>query len=113
MRPIKQSKSTLDIEDMKNGGNQKVFDAINADFDQKELKKRVRLLKGLDLKHAQFDYLKKILIPFMNGYFVSSTATNIEEPIYRAVSWSTKPTNAPITQKSQFSMEVQAVTRPS
>lgn len=78
---------------MKNGGNQRVFDAINTDLDQKELKKRVRLLRGLDLKHANFDYLKKLLIPLMNGYFISSTVSNIEEPIYRAVSWSTKPTN--------------------
>lgn len=93
MTPLKPSRPTLTIEDMKNGGNQKVLDVLNAGLDQNKLKKQVRHLKGLDLKHANFEYLKTLLMPLLNGYFIGSTATNIDEPIYRAVPWPTKPTN--------------------
>ncbi len=93
MTQLKPFRPTLKIEDMKNGDTQKVLDAFNAGIDQKKLKKIVRHLKGLDLKHINFEYLKTLLMPLLNGYFMASTATNIEEPIYRAVSWSTKPTN--------------------
>lgn len=78
---------------MENGGNQKVLDVINAGIDQKKFKKQIRYLKGLDLKHANFEYLKTLLIPLVNGYFMSSATSNTEEPIYRAVPWPTKPTN--------------------
>lgn len=93
MTQLKPFRPTLTIEDMKNGGNQKVLDALNAGIDQKKLKKQVRHLKGLDLKHTNFEYLKTLLMPLLNGYFMASAASNTEEPVYRAVPWSTKPTN--------------------
>jgi hypothetical protein len=89
----KPLRPTLNIEDLENGGNQKALDELNAGIDQKKLKKLVRHLKGLDLRYTGFEYLKSQLMPLMNGYFIGSLATNIEEPIYRAVSWSTKPNN--------------------
>lgn len=93
MRSIKSFRPTLTIADMKNGGNQKVLDVLTRGVDQKKLNKQVRHLKGLDLKHANFEYLKTLLVPLLNGYFMSSAVSNTEEPIYRGVPWPTKPTN--------------------
>lgn len=93
MTSLKPFRPILKKEDMENGGNQKVRDAINAGIDHKKLKKQIRHLKGLDLKHANFEYLRTILMPFANGYSMSSTASNVGEPLYRAVRWPTKPTN--------------------
>lgn len=75
----------LTIEDMANGGNQKVIDAITAGPDHKKSGKLIRSLRRLNLEHTDFEYLKSLLMPLTHGYFPASTATNIQEPIYRAV----------------------------
>lgn len=93
MNRLKPLVPKINIADMENGGNQKVIDALKAGVDHREVKKLVRHLRGLDLRRADFEYLKKMLMPLANGYFMGSATTNIEEPIYRAVRWSTKPTN--------------------
>ncbi len=78
---------------MKNGNSSKVLDAVNTGIDLKKLKKLVRHVKALNLKETNFEYLKTILVPMLNGYFVSSAISNTEELIYRAVPWEKKPTN--------------------
>lgn len=93
MRSAKPFVPRLKIEDLMNGGSQKAVDSINAGADPRESKKLVRHLSGLDLKRAAFEYLKQALMPLMAGHFIGSTATNVAEPIYRAVPWSVKPTN--------------------
>ena len=78
---------------MKNDHSSKVFDVINAGIDIKKLKKLIRHIRTLDLKHTNFEYLKSILVPLINSYFISSTTSNTEELIYRAVPWVKKPEN--------------------
>lgn len=92
MTPLKPFRPTLTIEDMRNGDTKKILDAVNAGIDQKKLKKQIRHLQGLNLKHANFEYLKFLLMPLFNGYFIGSTTAPAEELIYRAVSWANKPT---------------------
>lgn len=82
---------SLNIEDLKNGGSQKAIDTIKAGVDMRAAKKLVRQLRRFDLRHTNFEYLKQVLMPLVNGYFIGSTTTNIAEPIYRAVKWSDKP----------------------
>jgi hypothetical protein len=81
------------VEDLANGGNQKVLDALRMGVDHREVKNLVRHLRGLDLRRIDLEHLKRILLPLTNGYLLGSMATNIDEPIYRAVRWSDKPTN--------------------
>ena len=83
---------TLNIEDLKNGGNQKAIHTIKAGVDLRAAKELARQLRRLDLRYTNFEYLKQALMPLMNGYFIGSTATNISEPIYRAVLCHDRPT---------------------
>jgi hypothetical protein len=78
---------------MKSTNSSKVLEAVNAGLDLKKLKKLVHQIRGLNLKKTNFEYLKSILMPFINGYFTSSTTSNIDELIYRAVRWENKPTH--------------------
>lgn len=78
---------------MENDNSSKVFDVVNTGIDIKKQKKLIRHIRTLDLKHANFEYLKSILAPLLNSYFISSTTVNTEELIYRAVPWVKKPEN--------------------
>jgi len=81
----------LNIEDLKEGGNQKAIDAIKAGIDLRAAKMAVRQLKRLDLRRTNYEYLKWVLMPLQNGYCFGAINSNTDEPIYRAVRWDTKP----------------------
>jgi hypothetical protein len=74
-------------------GSSKVLEAIHAGLDLKKLKNLVHHVRKLHLKQTNFEYLKSILLPFVSGYFSSSTTSNIDELTYRAVRWDNKPKN--------------------
>jgi hypothetical protein len=90
MSRLKPFVPRVKIEDLANGGNQKVLDALKMGVDHREAKKLMRYLRGLDLRRIDLEHLKSTLMPLTNGYFLGATATNIDEPIYRAVRWSDK-----------------------
>lgn len=59
----KEAMAPLKMEDLMNGGNKRVADSMAAGVDVRESKKLVRYLRSLDLRRADFDYLKQTLIP--------------------------------------------------
>ena len=79
------------IEDMQSGKHQAAVDAINSGPDRRRSNQLVRSLRALSLRHTNFDYLKKMLMPLTHGHSLSSSATNLHEPLYRAVLWQQKP----------------------
>lgn len=82
----------IEIEDLKKGDNKKVLDSIAEGIDVRVSKRIVKYLRSLNLRCADFDFLKEKMSRLMDGYFIGSAATNIGEPIYRAVRWAEKPT---------------------
>lgn len=92
MKPPKSFKPALTLETLKKG-NVKASDAFKTQIALDELKRHVRYLRGLSLKHVDFDYLKSCLMPILHCYFHVSPSAEIGQFIYRAVPWAAKPTN--------------------
>lgn len=72
---------------------QLIIDAMSTDRDHHEVKRLVRSLRALNLRHTDFEYLKGMLPPLLHGYPISTNTTNVHEHLYRAVLWPEKPTS--------------------
>jgi hypothetical protein len=71
---------------------QLIVDAMTTDRDRREVNRLVRSLRALNLKHTDFEYLKGMLPPLLQGYPISTATTDVHEPFFRAVPWPEKPT---------------------
>lgn len=71
---------------------QLVVDAMTTDRNRRDVNRLVRSLRAVNLRHTDFDYLKGMLPPLLHGYPLSTSTTNVHEPLYRAVPWPEKPT---------------------
>jgi hypothetical protein len=58
-----------------------------------ELRKKIKLLRRLNLRHVQIDALKTALAPILHRYIHPSPRVQAGECIFRAVLWSAKPTH--------------------
>jgi hypothetical protein len=90
MKRKKEFKPSITLEEMKSG-KVKLGDAFKWRLSLLEIKRHIKYLKRLSLRHVDFEYLKSQLVPLIHGYILHSPETNHGEYVYRAVPWPEKP----------------------